>query len=164
MNTDETHTDMSRSQITPFTMIIEQIITDNHALTVENTLNRQNIPVHVKRQIHWEVTCNSKGIFHQIQASGVLFNDQKEYISPYKKQHGQHSLFVRPKEDLLGLQKMQYLKHHFDIQGISAISSGVLWHFTPSSATPLSVKELIPQILATNILFNPISHECYDYD
>lgn len=137
--------------------IVELVITDNHALTVQNTLRHINIPVTVKRRLHWEVECDSPETMQQILQSGVLFNDRKE-VQVNDKPSG-ISYLVRAKEDWQGLQKLQTLKDHFNIKGVTAIRHGVIWNF--SAEDPIA--DLQNTILKTNIIHNPNAHECYYY-
>jgi len=139
-------------------LVVELIITDNQALSVENALQHRGLPVTVKRQVHWEISCDSHETFEMIKASGVLYNDRKEFVlAPTKKTTTQHKTFlIRSKEDLYGLEKMQLLKNHFGIEGINAIRRGVLWHV-------FAENPIIEKILETHILSNPIAHECYEY-
>ena len=140
--------------------IVELVITDNQALTVQNTLRQLGIPVTVKRQVHWEL----KGIDHnsmqQLKQSGVLFNDRKESVIDAMPASCA-TFLVRSKEDMLGLQKLQTLQDHFGIKTLDAIHHGVLWHFTFD--TPEDKKDLLARILETNIISNPNAHDCYQY-
>jgi len=142
--------------------IVELMITDNHALTVQNTLRHLGFPVTVKRQTHWEIQCDTPATMQQIKTSGVLYNDRKEVeiASADIKSHSSAIFLVRPREDLLGRQKLQTLKDHFSINGVDAIHHGVLWQFTAENT---DMNELIDNILHTNIISNPYAHECYQY-
>lgn len=142
--------------------IIELVITDNHALTVQNTLRQLGIPVIVKRQIHWEIQCDTPEILQQIKKSGVLYNERKEIELSLKKFNPISSAryLVRSREDLLGLQKRQLLRDHFGIQGVKAIQHGVLWHFSIENA---NINDFIDTIFHTHIIHNPYAHECYQY-
>lgn len=142
--------------------IVELIITDNHALTVQNTLRQLGIPVKVRRQIHWDIHCESADTLERIKRSGVLFNHRKEMeLAPGEVKSDHAAVYlVRAKEDLFGRQKRQALEDHFAIQGINAITHGVLWHFEAENA---KIAELAQQILSTNIIFNPYAHDCYQY-
>lgn len=142
--------------------IIDLVITDNHALTVQNTLRQLGFPVTVKRYTHWEIAGASPSVLDKVKKSGVLFNERKEVeLTPKAvKTTGSLTFLVRPKEDLLGQQKQQLLKDHFEIQGVSDIRHGILWNFSCQSVT---LSELINQILNTNIIFNPYAHDCYQY-
>ena len=139
--------------------IVELIITDNHALTVQNTLHQLGIPVTVKRQLHWEIACESAEQLLQVKKSGVLFNDRKEI--EVNSSPSASSFLVRAKEDWIGQQKIQTLNDHFQIPGIIAISHGILWHFTSKNG---NISNLVSDILNTNIIANPNAHDCYQYN
>lgn len=140
--------------------VVELMITDNHALTVQNTLRQLGIPVSVKRQVHWEIHCDSP-IIQQIKKSGVLFNERKEIeVVPEGKSPTSSTFLIRTKDDLIGQQKLQALKDHFCIQEVSTIQHGILWQFTAENA---NIADLTDKILSTNIICNPYAHECYQY-
>lgn len=143
---------------TAYELLVDLIITDNQAMSVENALNHRGMPVKIKRQIHWEIVCDSPEIFEKIKASGVLFNDRKEIVlTPEEvKKSKKKSLLVHAKEDMLGQQKRQMLKHHFGIEGVQSIRHGVLWQIDAS-------EDFINPIINSHILFNPYAHDCYDY-
>ena len=138
--------------------IVELMITDNHALTVQNTLRHLGFPVTVKRQVHWEVHCDDAKTLEQIKNSGVLFNERKETEARSLSK----SFLVRSKDDLQGLQKVQSLQDHFSIKGVSAIHHGVLWQFVCDDNTNLPA--LMDEILHTHIICNPYAHDCYQYN
>jgi phosphoribosylformylglycinamidine synthase len=136
-------------------VVIDLIITDNHALSVENALAHLGIPAKVTRHIHWEVACDSGAILEKIKTSGVLFNDRKEKIAvsssaPTKK------YLVRSKEDMVGQQKLQMLKHHFNVEGVQSIRHGIIWEIE-------AAEEAFAKIINSHILFNPYAHDCYYY-
>lgn len=139
-------------------LVVDLIITDNQAMSVENALNHLGMPVKIKRRVHWEIVCDSAETVEKIKASGVLFNDRKEIlISPEAvKAKQQKTFLVRAKEDMLGQQKIQMLQHHFGIDGITQIRHGILWQIDgPDRFTH--------PIINSHILFNPYAHDCYDY-
>jgi len=142
--------------------IVELMITDNHALTVQNTLRQMGLSVTVKRYVHWEIECKNIETLQQIKKSGVLFNERKEVELSEKalKTVSSPIFLVRPKEDLLGQQKWQTLKDHFSIQDVKAIRHGVLWQFIAENA---NMPDLVDHVLHTNIISNPYAHECYQY-
>lgn len=137
-------------------LVINLIITDNQALSVENALQHCEIPVKVKRQIHWEIECDSEETYEKIKASGVLFNDRKETIVKPSTQAGGFSFLVRAKDDMIGRQKQQMLEDHFNVQGIRSIRHSVLWHIDGANET-------LNPIINTHILFNPYAYDCYYY-
>lgn len=142
--------------------IIELVITDNHALTVQHTLRQLGFPVTVKRYVHWEVECDDAQRMGQIKKTGVLYNERKEVERQGTdlKKADSVTFLVRAREDLLGRQKRQTLQDHFDIQGVKRVAHGILWNFSSENAT---ISNLITPILKTNIIFNPYAHDCYQY-
>jgi phosphoribosylformylglycinamidine synthase I len=141
-------------------LIVELMITDNHAMSVENALRRKNIPSQVRRQIHWEIDCETDAAYEEVIASGVLFNDRKEIlVQPAAVKNTKNiSFLVRPKEDLLGQQKKQMLEHHYAIRGIRSIRHGVLW-----SVAGQETQQLADHVINSHILYNPYAHDCYYY-
>ncbi len=141
--------------------IVELMITDNQALTVQNTLQQRGIPVTVKRQIHWEVDGANAAVLEQIRKSGVLYNERKEIETTILPSSAKAcSYLVRAKEDVLGQQKRQMLQDHFNIQNVQSIIHGVLWHFSSDTLDAAAMQEVIAK---TNIISNPYAHDCYHY-
>ncbi|EKD53735.1 MAG: hypothetical protein ACD_60C00159G0015 [uncultured bacterium] len=138
--------------------LIETMITDNHAMSVENALRHRGIHATIKRYIHWEMECASENVYDQIRSSGVLYNNRKEHVVslPMTKTQ-QTSLLVCAKEDILGQQKHQLLENHFDIKGIKQLRHGIVWHVT------LNDPHTMDEIINSHILFNPYAHDCYYY-
>ena len=66
-----------------YELVIDMIITDNEALTVENTLNQLGHDISISRKIHWEVHLKEKTtqIISLIEKSGEIYNPNKEFIS-----------------------------------------------------------------------------------
>lgn len=137
---------------------ISLIITDNHAASVQTALQAGDIDVTVKRQIYWEVSAeagaDANGIEESIINSGELWNSNKEVVAPAVS--ATRSILVLPHDDMLGQQKQQLLAHHFSIAGIQAIKHGILWHLDGTD-------EAITAAINSHILFNPESHDAYDY-
>lgn len=152
------HYDIKKYQPTAQELVVDLVITDNNAMSVESALTHLNIPVKIKRHIHWEIHCDSLDIIKKIKASGVLFNDRKEILLQPEdvRDRKQATFLVRPKEDMLGQQKVQMLKHHFGVDGIQAICHGVLWQVA-------GTEDNINRVIDTHILFNPYAHDCYYY-
>jgi phosphoribosylformylglycinamidine synthase I len=140
-------------------IIVELMITDNHAMSVENALQRKNIPLQVQRKVHWEIECDNDAAYTEILASGVLFNDRKEVLrqSGEISKPKQVSFLVRPKEDLMGQQKKQMLEHHYAIKGIRTIRHGILWSIASEDTDKLA------DVINSHILYNPYAHDCYYY-
>lgn len=143
-------------------MIVKLIITDNAALTVQNTLRQLGIPVTVNRMMYWHVDTNFPETIEKIKQTGVLYNDRKEYLVTHEHifSSAAKAFLVKSKDDMIGQQKLQMLRDHFSIDGVDAIHHGVLWIF---SSENVKIQELAESILATNIIFNPNAHICYEY-
>ncbi|HEX4044847.1 MAG TPA: phosphoribosylformylglycinamidine synthase I [Gammaproteobacteria bacterium] len=161
------------------TYLVELIITDNQALTVQNTLQQLDLPVTVTRQVYWEIVGEQQADIAdqlaRIQQSGVLFNERKERLiasqtvknqpvnTEKNEKMANFSLLIRPKEDLFGQQKLQTLRDHFGIQKIHAIQHGILWHFHCKKGNIAPSETIRSEILKTNIIYNPYAHDCYYY-
>lgn len=143
-----------------YELLVKLVITDNHALTVQNTLKKLGITVRVSRAAYWNIECDPESI-EKIKQTGVLYNVRKEYlVAPEDISKSSLSCLVIPKDDLLGLQKKQMLLDHFSIDGIEEIHHGMLWMFESEAEKIADLKELI---LNTHIIFNPSAHDYYEY-
>lgn len=143
-------------------IIVKQIITDNHALTVEKTLRKLGMPVSVKRFQHWEIESDCLGAIQAAKDTGVLYCERKEreIASSELNLDDKVSYLVRAKDNLFGQQTLQTLKNHYSIQGISHINYGILWQFKSDDA---NIHKLLDDIFATHIMGNPYAHEYYQY-
>lgn len=141
---------------------IDSIITDNEAVSVQTALDQLNIPVIVNKYSYWHInfdTSDWNASEKQIEASGELYNSNKERLINFKREAGSRYFLVQPYEDLLGRQKNEILKSHFDVHNLSNIKNGVVWSIAPRND---AVKNAVEKALETNIFFNPFSHNCYE--
>lgn len=144
-------------------LIIKMIITDNTAVSVHNALSHLDIPVSVSRYIHFEIEgdiTDADEFLRRISETDVLFNSNKEHPVTIETMRGEQHFLVRPREDLIGRQKLETLTQRFGYRNITKISRGVLWNV--SSADP-NFDSVLVRLFNTNILFNQYSHECYQY-
>ena len=141
--------------------IIDMIITDNDAVSVNNALLSLGHNVTLTRQTHWEVESsnNSDSVMNKIEDTGELYNSNKEFVSKVIKKEKTKSFLIRQKDDILGRSKLQSLKEKFEIEEISNIKRGVIWNLTINSG---NFESIINQILETHILYNPLTYECYE--
>lgn len=141
-------------------LIIDQIITDNEASSVQKALQKKGFNITIKRQNHWEVYVegDTKSTLKSIELSGELYNSNKEFISELIKQKNTTSFLVRKKDDVLGQSKAETLRERFDIDGITKIKHGVIWNITVNEG---NFEATLNELINTQILFNKISHECY---
>ena len=140
--------------------VVDQIITDNEASSVQKALQKRGFNVTIKRQDHWEISIegDAKSTLHSINLSGELYNSNKEYISELVKQKNTASFLIRKKEDVLARSKTETLKERFDIDRITKIKYGVIWNITVNKG---NIESTLTELINTKILFNKISHECY---
>ena len=140
--------------------IIDMIITDNEALSVENTLNQIGHDVSISRKSHWEIDLKEKtpGIISLIEKSGEIYNPNKEFISKINNEKNAVTFLIRQKEDMIGRSKKESLKNRFKIDEILNLKHGVLWKIKVNNG---NIESTISKILKSNILYNPLSYECY---
>ena len=140
--------------------VIDMIITDNEAVSVHNALGQLGYDVSISRQTHWEILVDNERepILQKIDATGELYNSNKEFISKASTTENIASLLVRQKEDMVGRAKLESLTERFEIDDISEIKRGVIWNVTINGG---NFETILKEILDTHILFNPLSHECY---
>ena len=116
--------------------------------------------VEISRHTHWEINIqgSKSKILSKIDKSGELYNSNKEYISNIKKTSKTASFLIRQIDDVFGRLKLESLKNTFEINEISDLKYGVIWNIKVNSG---NFDSTLNSILETNILFNPLSYECY---
>ena len=141
-------------------LLINLIITDNEEVSVSTALKGLGHNLSIIRQQHWEIETDgsNENIMKEIFQSGELFNSNKEYIGKRIKNEKTVSILVRQKEDIYGRMKLESLRERFGISGIRKITSGVVWNLSSNES---NIRSNIHEILNTNIIHNPLSHECY---
>ncbi len=95
----------------------------------------------------------------QIKLSGELYNSNKEFISEINSNKNTASLLVRQKEDMYGRVKFESLTKRFEIKELIELKRGIIWNVSVNGG---NFKSAMNDILNTNILFNPLSYECYE--
>jgi len=148
-----------------FELIVELIITDNTAVSIQKALHNLNLDVKIRRQTHWEI--KYKGQQQQLKQELIksfeLFNPNKEQLVSEQilPQTNTFSILVRNKDDLIGQHKCEILSKSFGVENIQEIKQGILWHITvPKKA---DMQSTIDVIIDRHILFNPYAHEGYVY-
>ena len=138
--------------------VVDLVITDNEAKSVNNALIRQGFDVRVSRCVHWEINIqnDTERVLNEIKNSGELFNSNKEFINS-DSQNYDFSILVRQKDDVLGRAKHESLTKRFNLNNISFIKRGVIWNVNYKSS---NLDNEIESILTTNIFYNP---NCYEY-
>jgi len=149
-------------------LVIRQIITDNHAVTVESTLNSLEIPVSVLRHVYWEITiapetppARREEIRRSLHESGELYNSNKEEAVSFRQPEGSLTLLVLEHDDIAGKKTCQSLRSWFACPEITNVTKGILWTLTPAGAQ--SAEELVQKVSSTHILMNPHAYRGYTY-
>ncbi|MFZ2189642.1 MAG: phosphoribosylformylglycinamidine synthase I [Candidatus Magasanikiibacteriota bacterium] len=151
---------------TGYEMLVDLIITDNEAVTVENTLKNLGIYARIKKMNHWEITTDNftDELKTKIINSGEILNTNKEIIvndfTDFNKENS-ISLLVRYRDDFVGQSKINTLQHHFGLNEIKNINKGTIWQITVESG---NIDEIVKFILDSHILFNQYSQECFIYN
>jgi|TARA_B110000914_G_scaffold57679_1_gene50044 phosphoribosylformylglycinamidine synthase I len=142
------------------TWVVDLIITDNEAVTVQNALQKRGFEVLITKQQHWEIAYlkNAKDVLKLIENTGELFNSNKEYLSKIPSTKNTHSILTRQKEDIFCQKKFDSLTQRFKIENLLELKRGVVWNITIKNA---KFESILNDILNTNILHNPLSHECF---
>lgn len=151
-------------------VIIEMIITDNAAVSVENALRQKGIAVSVSRRLHWEISFASDSTGESrdrsLQAaigSGELLNANKEFICKrIDPKDRSFTILSREYEDTVGEHTLNALHHWFGISGITTLERGVLWTITPDD--PSRLEETEEAVLETHILANTAAHRSMRYE
>ena len=87
-----------------------------------------------------------------------MFNSNKEYLSKIPDNKETHSLLIRQKEDVFCQKKFDSLTRRFKIKNLLELKRGVVWNISIKNA---KFESILDNILDTNILHNPLSHECF---
>ena len=140
--------------------LINQIITDNEADTVEKTLNNLGLNVSISKMIFWEVDIENekKAVLDKIKETGLLFNPNKEFIDQINLKNSFLYLLIFKKEDMVSKSIFNSLHNHFNLKQIISLKRGVLWKIKVNSG---NIESVLINILKSNILLNPITYECY---
>lgn len=148
------------------TLPIQLVITDNEAVTVENTLQHLGIPVTIERATHWELGFTTDNAEQQaaalqtIAASGELYNANKERPIALKSNPESRYLLVRYRDDFEGQAKSQAITSRLGLTAVTVVKRGTLWKVTSEHG---SIDLYMERLIATHILFNPYSQECFVY-
>ena len=140
--------------------LINQIITDNEADTVEKTLNNLGLNVSISKMIFWEVDIENekKAVLDKVKETGLLFNPNKEFIDQINFKNSFLYLLIFKKEDMVSKSIFNSLHNHFNLKQIISLKRGVLWKIKVNSG---NIESVLINILKSNILLNPITYECY---
>ncbi len=145
-------------------LLVELIITDNVAVSLEQALHDLGFKVKLTRQVHWEIAHNSKPqqLQQDIIASHELFNPNKEQlVENTERADHDFALLVQDKDNLLGQHKQEVLANTFGIDNINSIKHGILWCVDCQKGNADKIKTAL---LQKHVFFNPFAHDCFIYE
>ena len=136
-------------------LLVDMIITDNEAVTVENALKQSGFEgVEIKKKVYWNVEADNLDLDALVK-SGELLNTNKENVIE-KLEDGYFNLLVMYKGDDEGKGKLATLKNKLGFDSIEDVQKGILWQIKCK-------EEDLEKILATNIFYNPFSQDYFNY-
>ena len=153
-------------------LTVASIVTDNTAVSVERELRRRNIPIHVKRMVHWTLVANEQSnetafetAYERACSSGILFNPNKEYPIEPIIEPGGHAFVVKANltEDSKGERALRVLHEIFKIDAFSMVEHAILWILQPDCIHTANSEVLIEQAVSTHIFNNPFSQRRIEY-
>lgn len=146
-------------------LLVQLMITDNHAMSVQNSLRQMGIPLKVQRLLHWELTEKSSGTSDTWFKTGLLYNERKERLVDARQlsldEEQYSAILVRSKDNIKGMETLQQLQDHFHCDDFESIKQGIVWIF---SAKTERFEQQLQQVLTSGLIANPYAHECFYYD
>ena len=129
-------------------LIVDAIITDNEAVTVEQTLNNLGVKCKIKKLILWEIAGQDLNKEKLIKTE-LFFNSNKEFvIEDFAETNFDYNsvVAVQYKEDFVGQSKLQSL-HHLGDQSVTHIAKKTVWLISGD----------VSKVVDSGILANPFS-------
>lgn len=138
-------------------------IHDNEALSLENSLQMQGIPVKLRRFTHWQIkgiNKNKDKIISKIAESDFIFNRQKEYTLSLNQiqTKGMKTFIVRPIEDELALHKQNLLQQELNLSEVKEVLREMVWVI---ECEEKNLETVLHTLSTKPILGNPLSHKIF---
>ncbi|MFZ2314243.1 MAG: phosphoribosylformylglycinamidine synthase subunit PurQ [Gammaproteobacteria bacterium] len=124
-----------------------EIVLDTAALRHKSDIVNRYLQMNSQCFRYFEVYCESERALQQIKDSGGLFESDDRLVSVSQFTG---ALLVKPKDDVLGQYITQTLRSRFGLEGVLAVSSGMLWVGVAASVRP--------------VVFNSVIEDCYQYE
>ena len=164
-NTQSQKIDSYQKSDSAYEFLVDLIITDNEAETLQVALDNLGYNVKVSRLTHYEVEVDKKSekLVDDLIKSGELLNTNKEiaYVDDRSKlqsfgsaqgRPNTYKLLTRYKDDFSGQAKLNTLNNRLGLVQVKSVNQGVVWQVKCKEAD-------WQKILESNILFNPYSQE-----
>lgn len=142
-------------------LLVELMIEDNTAKSLELVLKQHQFDVFVKRYQYWEIDSGEDvdTTLSALTETAELFNDSKEHVVDHPSKQT-FSYLVRDKDDVLAKHKTKALQEFHGLSYIKGIKHGIVLAF---SVTPDQMDSLKIYLKDTHLLYNPYVQDCYDY-
>ncbi len=142
-------------------IIIDLLIEDKVAKSLEMVLKQNNFKVSVNRYKYWSIDSeySKNELMTKITDSAELFNSSKEQTIELKDQA--MSFLVRDQDDVLGRQKTKNLQTIFGMAKLKNISQGTIFSFDIQNNQAVKLNKFLKE---THLLFNPYVQDCYEYN
>lgn len=130
-------------------LLIDSIITDKEAVTVETTLNNLGVECQLKKLILWEIEGSDELEKDLLSTSELFFNSNKEFVIDNLEQDSfdyDSIVAVQYADDFVGQSKLQSLQHSGN-KSITQISKKTLW----------LIKGDAQKVIESGVLANPFS-------
>jgi phosphoribosylformylglycinamidine synthase subunit PurQ / glutaminase len=130
-------------------LIVDSIITDKEAVTIEDTLNNLGIDCKLKKLVLWEIVGSAESEKEFLSTSELFFNSNKEFVIDNLDQDNfdyNSVVAVQYIDDFVGQSALQSL-HHSGNKSITKITKKILW----------LIKGNVRQVIDSGILANPFS-------
>lgn len=142
------------------TFLVDLIIEDKAAKSLELLLKQNGFDVAVQRYQYWSVDSrlSQNQLYDCLSETAELFNISKEKCTNVKKESFHY--LVRDKEDVLGKQKLKILQTRFELTELNDIKHGIVYGFHINETRKTSLKAFLQK---THLLSNPYVQDCYEY-
>jgi len=136
-------------------MLVEEIITDNEAYTLQNTLSKMlNKEVKVRRYTHYDIV---NGDLEAIRESDLLYNPNKETeVKQAAVNPEDLALLVQYRDDFEGQSYTEQLSLHHHVP-VASITKGSLWVIEGVD------EETRQKIINSTLFYNINSQIAYEY-
>lgn len=142
-------------------LIIDAVIEDNSAKTLELLLKRQGFETEIKRYAYYSVRAKTaiEQLVAPLEQSNLLWNPNKEFKATLSPSDSLRILIAK-KEQVHAKRTLKSLQSHFSLHQIDDLLQATLYEIT---ALNCSNETLRAHLLGQHLLLNPLTEDGYDY-
>ena len=139
-------------------------IHDNEAITLENSLQAQGLPLTLRCYTHWQIEFKAgakiPALDQKIAASDFIFNRQKEYTLSLAELKNKAKLIyiIRPEEDEDALHKTNLLRQELKLTEVERVIREQVWVLNAEASDLAAIKVALTE---RPIFGNPLAHKGY---